>query len=249
MTDNDDPDSLRKLNERFAKRILEVMKSPGELDRSDPEKEARDSALLQDYYRRTGQKTSDNTPRARSVAEMMFAASLGACPHCKTTEPPQLALHGSGDRWSVAGPCPRCRQTRSFECDTQGDPQATPAPRHHLGDTRVSMIIRPGQFIAELDRVLPKIQNDPTQLAAAEWTAKRRDLECAVICLNELLKFIPAGLKIMSDLKLDEAERRDLKARRERYQRDWLAAELKRLLAIVETFDHDAPRIEREHRD
>lgn len=249
IDDDNDPNSFRKINEMLVERILKVLQSPGELDTSNPEKEARDSALLRDYYRLTGQKVADKTPRARSVAEMMFAASLSACPHCKTTERPQFALYGSGDRWSVAGPCPQCRQTRSFECDTQGDPQATPAPRHHLGDTRASRIIRPGQFIAELDRLLPKIQDAPTKLAAAEWTAPRRDVERAVICLNELVKFIPAGMKIMSDLKLDEAERRDQKARPERYRRAWLTAELVRLLEIVEAFDCDAPRIEREHRD
>src|SRR5436190_1013964 len=110
MADDDKPNGLRKRNEKLLEQILDVMRSPGPLEVDDPEKDAADQAAFEDYYRRTGQ-VADALPIARTVPEMLFAASLVPCTHCGSSAPTELALHGSGGRWAVTGPCPACGET------------------------------------------------------------------------------------------------------------------------------------------
>lgn len=242
MTDDDE---LKRRNEQLAKELLETLKTPGmnpERVAFEAQKEREDKAALEDYYRRTGQ-TKDATPKARSGTEMLFAASLETCPNCGTTEPAKLDLVGSGTSWSVTGECPRCQKTRSHAWATEGNPlQAKVLPRQ-LGDERPSQIIRVGRFIDELDRLLPLLRPAPEQLQPIEWRASLSAIERVLTCLYELLKFVPAGMQIIPDTKLTEAERKDRSARGERFQRAWLQGELDRALALRERYTKDASRI------
>lgn len=245
MSAPDDPDDFKRQAEELAKKLLEGMRRPGE----DPEraayearKELEDRAALEDYYRRTGQG-KDKSARARTTAEMLFAASLEPCPHCGTREPALLQINGGGDRWTLSGPCTRCKQRRAFTWVTEGNPQVEPPPRQ-LGDARPSQIIRVGQLMAELDRVLPLVRERPETLDRAAWYAGASALDRAITCLNELRKFVPAGMKMIPDTKLTEDERKDRTARRERYGVAWLQGELDRLVAVLHRYTADAPRIE-----
>lgn len=238
MTDDDEA-------KRLAKQLLETLQKPGtspERAAYDAEKEAKDKAAYEDYYRRTGQ-TQDQVPKARSGTEMLFAASLVPCPSCKTMEPAKLELGGGGTSWTVSGPCPRCNTTRTYHWQSEGDPVRAKVLPRQLGDERPSQIIRVGQFIDELDRQLPLLRRDPAQLQPIEWRASLAAIERVLTCLYELLKFIPAGMKIVPDTKLTEAERKDRTMRKERYQRAWLEGELDSVLALRKRYTDDAPRI------
>src|SRR5512139_1330635 len=241
MTDDDE---LKKRNEQLAKELLETLKTPGmnpERAAFEVEKEREDKAALEDYYRRTGQ-AKDATAKARSGAEMLFAASLEPCPYCKTMEPAKLDLVGGGTSWTVTGPCPRCNSIRTYAWQTEGNPLEAKVLLRQLGDERPSAIIRVSQFMAELDRVLPYLR-EPAQLQPIEWRASLSAIERALTCLYELLKFVPQGMQIIPDTKLTEAERQDRTSRKERYQRAWLQAELDRVVALRERYTKDAPRI------
>ncbi|MBA3500684.1 MAG: pentapeptide repeat-containing protein [Myxococcota bacterium] len=177
-------------------------------------------------------------PRARSGTEMLFAASLIPCPACKAMEPAKLDLIGSGTSWSVSGTCPRCNSRRSHAWETVGNPlKATVLPRQ-LGDKRPSEIIRVGQFVGELDRLLPQLRPSPAELQPLEWRTSLSAIERAITCLLELKKFVP-----IADARLTDAERQDRRARPERFEGAWLDGELARVLALRDKYTKDAPRI------
>jgi uncharacterized protein YjbI with pentapeptide repeats len=181
-------------------------------------------------------------PRARTTAEMVFAASLVACPYCHTTEPAALDLIGSGTSWSLTGACIRCGARRSHAWQTEGHPVHGARPMRQLGDERPSQIIRVGQFMGELDRLLPLVV-EPAQLEPTQWRAVLAASERALTCLFELLKFVPASMDAIPDTGLTDAERRDHAARPERYRKTWLQGELDHLLAVRGRYGEDAPRI------
>jgi uncharacterized protein YjbI with pentapeptide repeats len=227
----------------LAAELLAALEQPDSAERAayEQEKEAQDRAGLEDYYRRTGQAT-DATPRARTTTEMLFAASLVPCPHCQTTEPARLDLFGGGEYWSLTGHCARCQAKRVFGWNTEGHPNQGAVPMGQLGDARPSQIIRVGQLMAELDRLLP-IACEPAGLAPADWRASLAAILRAHTCLHELLKFVPAGMQIIPDTRLTDDERADRAARRERYRKPWLEGELDRLRALCDRYREDAPRI------
>jgi hypothetical protein len=180
---------------------------------------------------------TDEKPRARSGTEMLFAASLVPCPACKTMEPAKLDLVGSGTSWSVSGTCPRCNSRRSHAWETEGNPLKAKVLPRQLGDQRPSQIIRVGQFVGELDRLLPQLRPSPEQLQPLEWRSLAA-IERALTCLLELKKFVP-----IHDASLTDAERQDRRARPERFEGTWLDGELARVLALREQYTTDAPRI------
>ena len=242
MPDDDDP---KRRSQQLAKNILESLERPDasrERAAYEAEKEAADRSALEAYYRRTGQ-VKDRSAKARSGTEMLFAASLLPCPHCGTMEAPRLDLVGSGTSWSVTGTCPRCHETRSHAWTTEGNPLQAVVGMRQLGDDRPSAIIRVGQLVGELDRLLPRLPPSLEDLQPPAWRAGLAAVERALIVLNELLKFVPAGARMIPDTKLDAAEREDRARRPERYQRAWLEGERHRVLALRERYTQDAPRI------
>lgn len=183
-------------------------------------------------------------PRARTFVEMQFAASLEACPHCLSRERGRYDLVGHGMYWSLVGTCPSCRRPRSFSWDTEGNPLDGAHGVRHLGDARPSAIIRPGQFVEELDRLLPVIVLDPRRLTPADWYASRNALNRALTCLIELQKFIPADVNDIPESSLTPIEREDQIARSERYARDWLADMEAHLFDVLAAYEADAARID-----
>jgi uncharacterized protein YjbI with pentapeptide repeats len=184
-----------------------------------------------------------DVPRARTLAEMDFAASLEPCPRCGSRSKVELDLIGSGDRWTLSGTCPRCATPRAFTFRTFGDPLKGAYQRRHLGDERPSQIIRPGKFIAEVDRLIPHVRTTPEELPPIDWRASTAANERLITCLLELAKFVPPGAEAIPDEVLDAAERADRAARPERYTRAWIDAELARSLALSDRYTADAPRI------
>lgn len=239
MTGSDD---FKRRNEQLAKGLLEGVRKPDSAADGDVRKEQEDKASLEDYYRHTGQ-ARDTRPRARTTTEMQFAASLQPCAHCGSREPAKLDLYGGGESWTLAGPCPRCKQKRSYTWHTEGNPLHGAYPPRQLGDARPSQLIRAGQFMAELDRLRALIREEPEQLGHVDWRVSEKAIHRALTCLYELLKFVPAGMKLIPDTRLDEDERRDRAARRERYTQAWLQGELERLHALLTRYIADAPRI------
>jgi uncharacterized protein YjbI with pentapeptide repeats len=245
MSDSGNPDDLQRRNKQLARELLEGLGKPGtgpEREAYEARKEEEDKAALEDFYRRTGQ-ARDTRPRARTTHEMMFAASLEPCQHCGSAEPAKLDLVGSGESWTLAGPCPSCKKVRSHTWLTEGQPLHGKYPPRQLGDARPSQIIRVGQFMAELDRQLARIREEPESLQAREWRASEAAIHRALTCLYELLKFVPAGMKLIPDTRLTEDERRDRTARRERFTQAWLQGEIDRLQALFQRYIADAPRI------
>lgn len=117
---------------------------------------------------------------ARSRAEMEFAASLVPCPKCQTRGLFSVALSGSGQAWQLAGTCPGCGTVRHFPYATEGDPNSARHGANELS-ARATFLVTADDLRAELDRLLPTIQHDPT--------ARQR----ALVCINELLKLADPG--------------------------------------------------------
>ena len=118
----------------------------------------------------------------------------------------------------------------------------TPA-RHELGGTEPSHVIRPIQFVEELDRVGLGVVWEPERLAPEEWYANLHASHHAATCIVELLKFVPDGAGSVPDAALDKAGGADALARPERYRRAWLAAELDRYRDLFARHERDGPRI------
>jgi uncharacterized protein YjbI with pentapeptide repeats len=184
------------------------------------------------------------TGRARTLAEMHFAASLQPCPHCGSKDAVELALVARGESWTFGGACPSCTRRRTFTFSIHGDPLLGRHAVRHLGDERPSEVIRPGQFIAELDHLLPLIRSDPRVLSARDWYASRRALIRALTCVIELCKFVPGGEAHIPADRLTVDEQRDQKARPERYASAWIAAQQRGLTMILGRYLADTPRID-----
>jgi hypothetical protein len=122
---------------------------------------------------------------ARSVAEAhLFMDLAGAEPG-----PRQHALVARGDllvstyRAQVQG-----REQR-FEFDIP-----EPTPRGGLyGGAAPSRILGPGQFLAHADAIAASVPASPEGLTSTQKQEAQRRLAVALACLDEVMKFIPAG--------------------------------------------------------
>lgn len=188
----------------------------------------------------------DQVARARSIHEMNFAASLEPCRTCGARiDPGRLSLAGDGDAWALSGDCPRCRTPRGFSFRTHGDPLAAPSARDELGGPKPSEIIKPSRWLAEIDRLLIIVRPDPTQLGIVPWQTNRDDNTRLLICLNELLKFIPDGAAEIPLDALDPDEHADWVARPGHYQRARLSELRAAALALRARNVADLARIEK----
>lgn len=179
----------------------------------------------------------------RSIIELRFAAGLYPCPGCGGREVGEMKTYLSGGRYFAIVSCPDCRSSRKLSFRMRSYPPSPSLERHELGGSEQSSVIRPVQFVEELDRVSAGVVWEPESLAPAEWRANRGALNRAATCIVELLKFIPVGADSVPDSALDEAGRADALARPEKYQRARLASELDRYRDLFARHEKDGPRI------
>jgi uncharacterized protein YjbI with pentapeptide repeats len=175
----------------------------------------------------------------RSITELRFAAGLHLCPGCGSREVSEMNTYLSAGRYFAIVSCPDCRLSRKLSFRMRSHPPAPSLERYALGGSEPSSVIRPVQFVEELDRVGAGVVWEPESLAPVAWRANLDALNRAATCIVELLKFVPGG----ADSTLDEAGRADALARPEKYQRAWLEAELDRYRALFARHERDGPRV------
>jgi len=104
------------------------------------------------------------TARARTYAEMEFAASLQPCPGCGSREAGPREVRGDGTGWVLSGTCPSCGKPRGPSFLTFGDPGELRHDSYELSP-EASQLTTPRQFFDELARVLLAIDPDLARLA------------------------------------------------------------------------------------
>lgn len=158
----------------------------------------------------------------RTLSETRFAASLIPCAGCDCRELGELEYRTGPGVLILSTRCPQCHTVREVRFRPSVDPvkHGTP-PRYHLGGSEPSQLIRPDQFVAEIDRLTPSLSWNPEQLAPAAWRAQWSKLDRIITCFTELLKFNPDGTALIRDAPLE---------------RD-------RLVALADAYGREGPRI------
>lgn len=118
----------------------------------------------------------DREHRARTVEEMMFAASLHPCTKCGGRDA-RLALEGGSDTNTLRGVCHFCGTPKELSIWVDGEPAKRRVWPNELGEHEPSALIEPRAFFAELER-LEEIGIDDRNRARA------------LTCVLELLKFV-----------------------------------------------------------
>ena len=157
----------------------------------------------------------------RSHTELGFVAGLYPCPGCGSREVGKVETFRTGGRLIAIASCPDCQSSRKFRFPMRNYPPQMRPSRYELGGSEPSSVIRPLQFVEELDRVSPTVVWEPESLAPVAWRANLSALCQAATCLIELLKFIPDGDGAVPDAAHDKAGCSDALARPERYDRAW----------------------------
>ncbi len=170
---------------------------------------------------------ADRVPRARTTAEMLFAASLVPCPTCAGPTA-KLEISVGPEAWVFSGKCPGCGTVRSFQFTVEGNPRTNAYERLELGDARPSAVIDPALFLAELERLAPLLRDDPTSLSGTAWTTNKENAERAYTCAVELAKYLPPGGGNVPGVPHDRA---------------WIEGERDRAVTRLDRITADAPRI------
>lgn len=179
----------------------------------------------------------------RSIIELRFAAGLYPCPGCGSREIGEMKTYLSAGRYFAIVSCPDCRSSRKLSFRMRSHPPSPSLERRELGGSEPSSVIRPIQFVEELDRVSAGVVWEPEKLAPGEWYANLSAINRAATCVVELLKFVPDGADSVPDSALDKTDRADAHTRQEKYQRAWLASELDRYRDLFARHEKDGPRI------
>jgi uncharacterized protein YjbI with pentapeptide repeats len=179
----------------------------------------------------------------RSITELRFAAGLHPCPGCGGREVGEMNTYLSAGRYFAVVSCPDCRLSRKLSFRMRSHPPAPSLERYALGGSEPSSVIRPVQFVEELDRVVAGVVWEPESLAPVTWRANLHAIHQAATCIVELLKFVPNGADSVPATALDEAGRADALARPQKYQRAWLEAELDRYRDVFARHEKDGPRV------
>jgi uncharacterized protein YjbI with pentapeptide repeats len=175
---------------------------------------------------------------------MSFFASLESCATCgKRVDPDALTIYGADNAWVLTGRCAQCRGPLVFKFQTHGNPIEGIHKFGQLGIGR-SAIISPRRFIAEIERLSPGVERDPTRLSIGAWKQNRGVNDRVNVCLAELAKFFPPGADVIPSELLGPDDLADRAARPERYHRAWVTGLIERHQEVVAALSADLPRIQ-----
>jgi uncharacterized protein YjbI with pentapeptide repeats len=187
---------------------------------------------------------------AQSLKEMQFALSLHPCTACGTYErdATKMRLLGGplrrdeslGD-YELSLRCPNCRGWRRLMVWSVPDPRV----RHGLDELNgplPSNILQPMEFLGEIDRLLPAIAEHPQDQGYKEWFHSMQSLRRAILCANELAKFLPPGAsKIPDDLLYPESADHQ-RSHPIRYSASYISSLQKQLAELFARYQADVPR-------
>ncbi len=143
---------------------------------------------------------------ARSSLEVRFYLALHRCPKCGSDD-----IGDPSTNWGlIATPtgaefggyfhvtCPQCGEQRSIEFFETADFRRR-HPYDEVGHETPSTIISAREFSVELERCLANLWEDFVDATRAELDVQGGFHTNALICVNELLKFMPAELDEIPD--------------------------------------------------
>lgn len=181
--------------QRVAQAVLAALDAPEDpnAEALDAQRQARNRRILRASHLRSG--VAPEPPRsfagpARTVRELVFAASLERCQTCDDViDPAAVVTRDAGEgSWEVAGRCVRCGMARSYRYAAAPDVERATSGPHELG-AGPSRMIRATLFREALARALPLVAPEPKSLEEAEARAISSEAnQRALVCLHELLK-------------------------------------------------------------
>jgi uncharacterized protein YjbI with pentapeptide repeats len=187
---------------------------------------------------------------AQSLKEMQFALSLHPCAICGAPERDPLKMDFRGGtflsdetlgEFRIYLQCPQCRGWRSLISWTVAKPYVRHA-KDELNGPLPSNILQPMEFLGEIDRLLPAIAEHPHEQGYKEWSDSMQSLRRAILCANELAKFLPPGAsKIPDDLLYPESADHQ-RSHPIRYSASYISSLQKQLAELFARYQADLPR-------
>lgn len=190
---------------------------------------------------------------ARNLSEVLFALSSRPCPNCafhedhpdirKLTGGP-LASYPGRSEYRVTLRCSRCRRWRDALAYTVPDPGFTSSITD-LGEGGPSRFLTPKELIIELDRVLAEV-GEPGDVPYTRWIHSNEMACRALVCVNELAKYLPNNEAGIPDDLLDEESLAHRQSMAEKYTAAFIARLHAHLTEILARYDDDAARYQAE---
>jgi fluoroquinolone resistance protein len=187
---------------------------------------------------------------AQSLKEMQFALSLHPCAVCGAPERDPLKMDFRGGtflsdetlgEFRIYLQCPQCRGWRSLISWTVANPYVRHA-KDELNGPLPSNILQPMEFLGEIDRLVPAIAEHPQEQGYKEWSDSMQSLRRAILCANELAKFLPPGAsKIPDDLLYPESADHQ-RSHPDRYSASYISSLQKQLAELFARYQTDLPR-------
>jgi hypothetical protein len=192
---------------------------------------------------------------AQSMTEMAFALSLRPCASCHAYTTERSACRAFGPNavppqtqrtpptpYGVVCACRQCGAERMLLSWTIDNPEVGFDGYDIVGE-RPSNIIEPHEFIAELDRLMPLISQSPSELHSKALDDAIDQLERAMICANELRKFIVPGRTRLAFIEYTAYGIKHRDTHRPRYERDSIASLFPALKTLYDKYLAEIPRI------
>ncbi len=184
----------------------------------------------------------------QSCLELHFYLQLVECAGCGFFDMQRVRLeYKKFGRSRVQGAvrcreCGRLRQLRVIDLELEAEPLA--GARTVLGPSR---IFQPQMLLAGYDRFVASFAAQPQDLSVEDFWAQIDIVRLAIICANELIKFVPDSAdRIPPELIYDEC-REHYAAHPTRYTRTYLQG-LRDHMAIVDgRYRAECPRAAAEH--
>jgi uncharacterized protein YjbI with pentapeptide repeats len=191
---------------------------------------------------------------AQTLVEMDFALSLLPCSECGAYErdprkygtwahPLEDDAHNS--LYTSYCKCPGCHEQRQLVSWTVNNPPISCSWLHLVGDSP-SQIIEPWQFVTEIDRLRQTISLAPAELKWKTFYSNSDELDRALLCANELRKFIVEGEYVIAQGEYTERGRAHRAANQHRYQSTEVVAIHAELESLNARYIEEVPRIHTE---